>query len=364
MRQATAGPPAIRHRDRRRPARHPLRSRSARCAAPAAPTSNAAAHRFRRTTARPHDRQHDRFRRRHRRARRHALRRRNPLAQQPLLQAGHQAAGQRQRPGAGARNRCSARSSAAARSRSSSRCASTAPRPRITSTRRRSRRTSSSFRQVKGLDGIVQIDLASLVQLPGVCQEPRDETDEIDTARRHDPRADAQGHRQARSRCAQREGESLFNDLMKHVKVIATEPGGDRQARPVRRSTIITSGCSQRVNQLLSKAELQVNQVGSDQGSRRLRRARGHRRGNPAADASSRCLRAGLPHRRARRPQARFHHPGNAARGEHDREQGERCPDRPAHRRDQRRDRSVEGTGAERGVGLSIVIGSVSGHSE
>ena len=31
---------------------------------------------------------------------------------------------------------------------------------------------------------MVQIDLASLVQLPGVCQEPRDETDEIATARR------------------------------------------------------------------------------------------------------------------------------------------------------------------------------------
>src|SRR5437762_5039786 len=32
---------------------------------------------------------------------------------------------------------------------------------------------------VKGLDRLVTIDLASLVQLPGVCQEPRDETDEI-----------------------------------------------------------------------------------------------------------------------------------------------------------------------------------------
>src|SRR5689334_23306855 len=37
---------------------------------------------------------------------------------------------------------------------------------------------------VKGLDRLVQIDLASLVQLPGVCQEPRDETDEI---ARHGP---------------------------------------------------------------------------------------------------------------------------------------------------------------------------------
>src|SRR5687768_3488892 len=32
---------------------------------------------------------------------------------------------------------------------------------------------------VRDLDKLVQIDLATLLQLPGVCQEPRDETDEI-----------------------------------------------------------------------------------------------------------------------------------------------------------------------------------------
>src|SRR3982750_1555354 len=32
---------------------------------------------------------------------------------------------------------------------------------------------------VKGLDRLLQIDLATLLQLPGVCQEPRDESDEI-----------------------------------------------------------------------------------------------------------------------------------------------------------------------------------------
>src|SRR6266496_1321507 len=40
------------------------------------------------------------------------------------------------------------------------------------------------LQQVKGLDRLVHIDLASLVQLPGVCQEPRDETDEM---MRHGP---------------------------------------------------------------------------------------------------------------------------------------------------------------------------------
>src|SRR5690349_16902507 len=36
------------------------------------------------------------------------------------------------------------------------------------------------LQSVKGLDRFVQIDLGSLVQLPGVCQEPRDEGDEIE----------------------------------------------------------------------------------------------------------------------------------------------------------------------------------------
>src|SRR5580658_2084689 len=35
------------------------------------------------------------------------------------------------------------------------------------------------LQQVRGLEKLVTIDLASLVQLPGVCQEPRDDSDEI-----------------------------------------------------------------------------------------------------------------------------------------------------------------------------------------
>ena len=53
------------------------------------------------------------------------------------------------------------------------------------------------LQSVKGSIGFVQIDLASLVQLPGVCQEPRDETDEIERHGPIDPRADGQGDRQA-----------------------------------------------------------------------------------------------------------------------------------------------------------------------
>jgi uncharacterized protein (TIGR00255 family) len=114
------------------------------------------------------------------------------------------------------------------------------------------------LQQIKGLDRMIQIDLASLVQLPGVCQEPRDETDEI---ARHGPvirelaklailKLDAMRHR---------EGEALFIDLMKHVKVISTSLREIETRAPF----VIDDyhkRLSLRVNQLMAKAELQVNQ--------------------------------------------------------------------------------------------------------
>jgi len=111
---------------------------------------------------------------------------------------------------------------------------------------------------VKGLDRLVSIDLASLVQLPGVCQEPRDESDEIE---RH-------GHvvreltLKAVAKLQQmrvREGEQLFKELMRHVKVI-----GDNLKEIAARAPAVVEDyhrrLSQRVQQLLSKAELQVSQ--------------------------------------------------------------------------------------------------------
>src|SRR5450432_271320 len=75
------------------------------------------------------------------------------------------------------------------------------------------------LQQVKGLDRFVQIDLGSLVQLPGVCQEPRDETDEIQkhggTVRELTEKGI--GRLDAMRR---REGEALFVELMRHIKVI------------------------------------------------------------------------------------------------------------------------------------------------
>jgi len=115
------------------------------------------------------------------------------------------------------------------------------------------------LQQVKGLDRLVTIDLAALVQLPGVCQEPRDETDEIERhgATVRDLSIKAIGKLNV---MRQREGESLFKELMRHVNVISTSLGEIQKRAPF----VIEDyhkRLQQRVNQLLSKAELQVNQA-------------------------------------------------------------------------------------------------------
>jgi len=115
------------------------------------------------------------------------------------------------------------------------------------------------LQQVKGLDRLVTIDLAALVQLPGVCQEPRDETDEIE---RHGSTVRDLSIKAIRKLnvMRQREGESLFKELMKHVNVIATSLAEIQKRAPF----VIDDyhkRLQQRVNQLLSKAELQVNQA-------------------------------------------------------------------------------------------------------
>lgn len=115
------------------------------------------------------------------------------------------------------------------------------------------------LREVKGLHDFVQIDLAGLMQLPGVCQEPRDETDEI---ARHGPivrelttRAIAKLDAMRR-----REGEGLFAELMKHVNVISSSLKEIGERAP----DVIEDyhrRLSQRVNQLIAKAELHVDQA-------------------------------------------------------------------------------------------------------
>src|SRR5687767_5860457 len=115
------------------------------------------------------------------------------------------------------------------------------------------------LQQVKGLDRLVTIDLASLVQLPGVCQEPRDETDEI---ARHGATVKELTARAIVKLNAmrEREGQALFNELMKHVKVIAASLAEIQKRAPF----VIEDyhkRLTQRVNQLMSKAELRVNEA-------------------------------------------------------------------------------------------------------
>jgi uncharacterized protein (TIGR00255 family) len=117
----------------------------------------------------------------------------------------------------------------------------------------------AQLQEVKGLDHHVQIDLAGLMQLPGVCQEPRDETDEI---ARHGPvirelTAKAIAKLEA---MRGREGEALFKELMKHVNGIASslKEIGDRAPFVIED---YHKRLSQRVNQLMAKAELRVNEA-------------------------------------------------------------------------------------------------------
>ena len=115
------------------------------------------------------------------------------------------------------------------------------------------------LQQVKGLTELVRIDLAGLVALPGVCQEPRDESDEIE---KHGPviRDLTAKAIDKLSAMRKKEGEVLFVDLLKqlthmrsNLKEIATLAPGvvEDYHRRLR----------ERVNKLLAQAEVQVSQV-------------------------------------------------------------------------------------------------------
>jgi uncharacterized protein (TIGR00255 family) len=115
------------------------------------------------------------------------------------------------------------------------------------------------LKQVKGLDGVARIDIASLVQLPGVCQEPTDETDEIE---RHGEVIRDLTRRaiEKLQQMRQREGRSLFDELMKHANVIKSELTEIRKRAPF----IINEyhkRLTNRVNELIGKAELKVGEA-------------------------------------------------------------------------------------------------------
>lgn len=116
------------------------------------------------------------------------------------------------------------------------------------------------LQKIKGPDGSkLNIELGALLALPGVCQEPRDESDEIE---RHGPMVRELAMKAIIKLNAMRgrEGEALFKDLMKHAGVIATA----LSEIAVRAPFVIEDyhkRLAQRVNMLISKAELQVNEA-------------------------------------------------------------------------------------------------------
>jgi uncharacterized protein (TIGR00255 family) len=105
--------------------------------------------------------------------------------------------------------------------------------------------------------GNLNIDLGALLQLPGVCQEPRDESDEIERHGQTIRELTAKAVIKLNTMRA-REGEALFKDLMKHITVISTN-----LSEIARRAPFVIDDyhkrLTQRVNTLISKAELTVN---------------------------------------------------------------------------------------------------------
>lgn len=112
---------------------------------------------------------------------------------------------------------------------------------------------------VEGLDGVARIDLASLLSLPGVCQEPDEDGDHLD---KHGPmvRKIIDQAIEKLQAMRQREGTALFTDLLKHAEVIA----GNLSSIEKRAPFVIDEyhkRLSNRVTELLSKAEMQVAQI-------------------------------------------------------------------------------------------------------
>jgi uncharacterized protein (TIGR00255 family) len=111
---------------------------------------------------------------------------------------------------------------------------------------------------VMGLDGVLKLDIGSLLMLPGVCQEPRDDTDEME---RHGPTVRELTVKAILklNTMRKREGEALFDDLMKHAKVISTNLAEISKRAP----SVVEEyhkRLAQRVNQLVQKAELRVDE--------------------------------------------------------------------------------------------------------
>src|ERR1700712_1980624 len=100
---------------------------------------------------------------------------------------------------------------------------------------------------VKGLDKLITIDLAALVQLPGVCQEPRDESDEMERHGAVVRELSLKAIAKLQS-MRQREGANLFNELMRHVKVI-----GESLAEISKRAPSVVEDYHRRLSQRIAQ---------------------------------------------------------------------------------------------------------------
>lgn len=115
------------------------------------------------------------------------------------------------------------------------------------------------LQSIKGINGDLKIDLGSLLALPGVCQEPRDESDEIE---RHGAfiRDLTKKAIAKLGAMRQKEGQALYADLMRHNATIST----NLAAIATRAPSVIQDyhkRLTARVNLLISKAELRVNET-------------------------------------------------------------------------------------------------------
>jgi len=114
------------------------------------------------------------------------------------------------------------------------------------------------LRAVADLEKMCHIDLAALLQLPGVCQEPRDESDEIAThgdAIRQITETAIEKVAAMRTR----EGQALCKDLLLHVHRIAERLALVRTHAP-RVVQDYHKRLTQRVNELLSMGQLKVHE--------------------------------------------------------------------------------------------------------
>jgi uncharacterized protein (TIGR00255 family) len=119
----------------------------------------------------------------------------------------------------------------------------------------------SYIRQLKqiGLPGDGSIDVAALLNLPGVCQPAADDTDALDR-HRQTVRSLTSSAIDKLLAMRHREGKALFADLEKHLNVIEASVASIE----VRAPSVVNEyhrRLTSRVNELLGKAELKVNEA-------------------------------------------------------------------------------------------------------